>query len=486
MRGVVSRGLHFDQVSASQRVVIIGGGIGGASLAVALRNRGIPFRLYEKDGHTDVRKQGYALTLQQGVRVMKWLGFDRDTDLVENGAISDLHRSFHKDGSSLGVYGPSPGPRQKSNHNVHIPRQVLRNMLFTRLDADDVAWGHEVEDYSERSTASAMGQRGRHVVDVRFVNGKSVECGLLVGADGIFSRVRSLMHTKATRDSRILSLLTPPQSPPHDDNGDALKYLDLMVVLGITPEENCHVQKQWLDGRTRCFSMPYNASYRMWQLSFPSSEVAAMSATNDQVTLRDLALKQCEGWPEDLTSLIAATGDDLLSGHPVYDRDPLVPGTAMDIGRKDGGGFRSCVTLVGDSIHPMSPFKGQGANQALLSVYDLACSLSGTNLAPRRVSVATPTEPRKPNKQRKSGKRGKSRDEDDANERTVDTAVVVFNATSIGAALDRYEQPMLERSAAKMLKSREAAALLHSADALNKSDSNRAAAAAVAARAVAD
>jgi 2-polyprenyl-6-methoxyphenol hydroxylase-like FAD-dependent oxidoreductase len=443
--------------------------------------------LYEKDEHADVRKQGYALTLQQGVRVMKWLGFDRDTDLVENGAISDLHRSFHKDGSSLGVYGPSPGPRQKSNHNVHIPRQVLRNLLFTRLDVEDVRWGHEVEDYLERSEASTLGQCGRHVVGVRFANGESVECGLLVGADGIFSRVRSLMHAKASRDSRLISLLTPPPSLPHDDDdGDALKYLDLMVVLGIAPEENCHVQKQWLDGRTRCFSMPYNASYRMWQLSFPSSEVAAISATGNQVALRALALKQCEGWPKDLTSLIAATGEHLLSGHPVYDRDPLVPGTAIGTGREDDGGFRSCVTLVGDSIHPMSPFKGQGANQALLSAYDLARSLSGTTLAPRRVSVIPPTEQRKSHKQRKSSKRGKNLDEDDDEmERVVDTPVVVFNITSVGAALDRYEQPMLVRAAEKMLKSREAAALLHSADALNKSDSNRAAAAAAAAAALA-
>jgi 25S rRNA (adenine(2142)-N(1))-methyltransferase, Bmt2 len=54
-------------------VAIVGGGLGGCALAVALQRKGIPYVMFEKDPHFTSRKQGYALTLQQ-VRGMGELG----------------------------------------------------------------------------------------------------------------------------------------------------------------------------------------------------------------------------------------------------------------------------------------------------------------------------------------------------------------------------------------------------------------------------
>ena len=56
-----------------------------------------------------------------------------------------------------------------------------------------------------------------------------------------------------------------------------------------------------------------------------------------------------------------------ISGYPVYDREVLKP---EDFKNAEN------VTLIGDASHPMSPFKGQGANQALLDALALARAIS--------------------------------------------------------------------------------------------------------------
>jgi monoamine oxidase len=46
-------------------VIVVGGGIGGFALALALQQRGIKVKVYEKDRRFSERAQGYGLTMQQ-------------------------------------------------------------------------------------------------------------------------------------------------------------------------------------------------------------------------------------------------------------------------------------------------------------------------------------------------------------------------------------------------------------------------------------
>jgi 2-polyprenyl-6-methoxyphenol hydroxylase-like FAD-dependent oxidoreductase len=202
---------------------------------------------------------------------------------------------------------------------------------------------------------------------------------LLVGADGIYSRVYNLLNKKDIINKAFCDEL-PSINSYVDEKANIslsmnLQYLGLMVILGISPIFS-NEQNQWVDGETRVFSMPFDKRRTMWQLSFPLNESDAIRLTYPlskhiaDERMKMTALNRCNGWSEHLLKLISRTNISDISGHPVYDRNPI-----EKISDSISTSFK-CVTLIGDAAHPMSPFKGQGANQALIDALDLSQILS--------------------------------------------------------------------------------------------------------------
>lgn len=406
-----------DPPQSSLRVAISGGGIGGCALALALQRCGVSIVLLEKDTSFSQRRQGYGLTLQQGHRGCHVLGLA--DQLVARDTPSSSHIIFAADGRLVSFFGPAffaraslpverkqreqkrpeksltnkkssqqrhlsqpndaqaqllfhtqtpavttavtqisssdsstppcasiskpkckwnpPDTRKGKLHNVHTPRQVLRHLLMEQVKPENIRWGSKVIGYTEDDQG----------VGVKLDNGTIERADLLVGADGIFSSVRQQLV------------------------GDSLRYLGVLVILGIASAPYPLLQKrviQTVNGCTRIFIMPYTEqgpfsshSSVMWQLSFPCEEADARRLSSDAALLRAEALSRCGTWHSPLPELLASTPLDQISGTPVFDRDPPLEQHCS-----------SRVVLLGDAAHPMSPFKGQGANQALLD----ACLLS--------------------------------------------------------------------------------------------------------------
>ncbi len=331
-------------------VAIIGGGIGGVALAVACLHRGIPFTLYERDSNFEARSQGYGLTLQQASKAIEGLGVFSLAD----GVVSTRHLVHTTEGKVIGEWGirkwvPSDVKNSPKRTNVHIARQSLRLELLTQLgDHDSVKWGHQFMDFKMNEGS----------VDLSFqVDGsiKQAKANIVVGADGIRSSVRKLLI---------------------DEDATPLRYLGCIVILGICPLKSLDIESDLLDsatvfqtanGNERIYMMPYTADSVMWQLSFPmeEEEAKALSAQGAQA-LKDEACRRTQ-WHNPIPQILSATLSAQVSGYPVYDRELLTPERLA---------HGSNVTLIGDAAHPMSPFKGQGANQALLDALSLARSIT--------------------------------------------------------------------------------------------------------------
>jgi hypothetical protein len=135
--------LHLRDKASNFNVAIIGGGIGGIALAAALQHRNIPCVVYERDLSFEERNQGYGLTMQQGARALRSLGFfsfdDKSNDnSLKFGIHSTRHAVHSPDGTILGEWGLRVwGARYEKNgrghatrQNAHISRQGLRRVLM--------------------------------------------------------------------------------------------------------------------------------------------------------------------------------------------------------------------------------------------------------------------------------------------------------------------------------------------------------------------
>lgn len=384
-------------------VAIVGGGIGGIALAIALQHRNIPCVVYERDISFEERKQGYGLTMQQGARALRSLGFfnlldENDSNNNEeeeetNDIIDDNNKKFrfgihstrhivHKPcGTVVGEWGMEVwggrfmknGRKHAKRQNAHISRQNLRKLLMEMLQPDTIRWGHQLIGYSRPVQSSV----DNHYLDLTFQRRGSkyqerselitttTSATILVGCDGIRSAVRA-------------KKLGEEVSP--------LRYLGCIVVLGIVRSPDTHLTDgktvfQTADGVTRLYVMPFahpasddvhiasseddehsqRRGLSMWQLSFPMDEIHAQElSAHGPLALKAEALTRCGLWHDPIPSLLSQTSLELVTGYPCYDRNVLdVTDFRTGCKAQETADSDPFVTLLGDAAHPMSPFKGK-------------------------------------------------------------------------------------------------------------------------------
>ena len=389
-------------------IAIIGGGIGWVALAVACFHRGIPFTLYERDSSFDSRSQWYGLTLQQANKAMESFGIFWLKDAIR----TTRHIVHNPEGKVIGEWGKKKevinSDKIKKQKNVHIARQSLRMELLAQLsECHWLKWGHQLINFSQNNDGS---------IDLIFQRDGKVEkakADLVIGADGIRSVVRKML---------INEDVTP------------LHYTGYIVILGICSlGDLADTQNSLLDwetvfqtvnGHERMYMMPYSRDAIMWQLSFPIPEDEARKLSDQgPEALKQEAIRRTP-WHTPIPQILSATWVSKITGYPVYDREILTEEHFKHAGN---------ATLIGDAAHPMSPFKGQGANRALLDALALSRMI---------YSECKPGSEWKKKWIRK-------------------------------VVLEKFESGMIQQSASKVRGSAEAARLLHSDAVLHDGDTPR-------------
>ncbi|MDT7728262.1 MAG: hypothetical protein QOI21_4838 [Actinomycetota bacterium] len=323
---------------SSPSIAIAGAGLGGLVLARVLQVHGIPATVYESDVAADARDQGGVLDMHEESGQLA---------LREAGLYEEFRRLTHPQGEAMRVLDKAGTvfidhePEGGEGGRPEIDRTALRDLLIGSLAPGTIVWDHKI------AAAHPLGG-GRH--ELTFADGTSVTAGLLVGADGTWSKVRPLLSAAKPEYCGIsyVELHLSDVAERHPDSA-VLVGPGIMFALSDNKALMAHGGRHVHLGAS--LRVPHD-----WVVSSGVDWADAPAA-------REALLKEFADWSAGLTDLIRNCDDTIIArlihALPIGHSWARVPG----------------VTLVGDAAHVMSPYAGEGANLAMLDATELALAV---------------------------------------------------------------------------------------------------------------
>jgi salicylate hydroxylase len=326
-------------VASKNAVLIAGGGIGGITALLALRQRGIAAELFEQAAAFGQVGAGLQVSCN-ATRVLRMLGLG---DALARVAYYPEGRDYRAWDNGDRLYYTPLGKRAEAHfgapyYTAH--RADLLDVLLGGLGTESFHLGSRIERFDQDDDS----------VTITLADGSTATGDILIGADGIHSTVRGQMFGK--------------ELPRYTGN---VAWRGLVPAARVAHLDVAEVAGVWM-GPNRSIVQYYIAAGKTFNwIGISRSEQPARESWLAEGRIED-ALAEYAGWHNTIRTIIAATPRVLRQA--LYDREPLPD---WRIGR---------VVLLGDAAHPMMPFYAQGAAQSIEDAYVLAGCLAATPDAP--------------------------------------------------------------------------------------------------------
>lgn len=314
-------------------ITIIGGGIGGLTLARVLYVNGIPSKIYEADASPNARTQGGQLDIHE---------YNGQVALEKANLMDEFHSIIHEGADAAKIVDTNGElllevPANEENGRPEVLRGDLRQILIHSLPEETIEWNKKV-DYIEEI------QHGEYKVvfrDESFINTTK-----LIGADGAWSKVRKLL-TDITPNYVGTTFI---ETYLHDVDNKHPKTAEIVgegAMYALSPGKGFVAHRE-----------ANNIIHTYIEMNRDLDWINRIDFSNKTETIKTI-LAEFKGWAPEITALLTESDSNIVARkiNALPDKHRWEP--------------KSGITLIGDAAHLMAP-SGEGANLAMLDGAELA------------------------------------------------------------------------------------------------------------------
>jgi 6-hydroxynicotinate 3-monooxygenase len=304
------------------QIAVVGAGLGGLTVAGFLQRAGFPVTIYEQ-APTFSRIGAGIILSANATKVLRRFGVE--DELIRTGIKPQCYvsRAWDTGATMYEIYFDEASEKRYGGPYINIHRGDLHDVLAQGVASKTIAFDHQLVDFKKSKDGYSLG----------FSNGEAAQADIVIGADGIRSKVREFLlgdqlprftgavaHRAIFRSELLGGFKIPDCTKWWGRDRHSLPYFvtgkrDELYVIGVVPA------REW-DSEA---------------VSLPSSRAALMAAFAD--------------FHEDLQRVLSVA--DNVSVWPIFDRE------------RDDRWSGDRVVLMGDACHPMRPFMAAGGAMAI-------------------------------------------------------------------------------------------------------------------------